>query len=277
MSQLAPRVSVCIPTYMGGTTIGATIESVLGQTLTDFELVVIDDGSTDGTAETVSKYCDQRLQYIRNSKNLGAEGNWNRCIQEARGRYFKLLPHDDILAPRCLERQVAAFEADLNEQIAVVFCARQIIAPNGEVLARRGYPGGNEGPMASASIISACVRRGTNLLGEPGAVLMRRSLVDRVGPFDATNPYVIDLDYWFRLLAHGAGYYCDEALAGFRVSQAQWSVTIGSDQGADFRRFIARVARSHAVSITLFDRFCACFTPSLNNVARLLFYRYYLR
>ena len=277
MNASTPRVSICIPTYKGEWTLGAAIESVLAQTLTDFELVVIDDQSPDGTRDLVASYADARIRYLRNDTNLGPEGNWNRCLLEARGTYFKLLPHDDVLHPACLQRQVEAFSADQEQGIALVFSAREVLDPEGQLLTRRGYPGGREGRLLAGEVIGACVRRGTNLLGEPGAVLMRKSLADRVGLFDATYPYVIDLDYWFRLLRHGDAYYCDETLAGFRVSATQWSVAIGSRQSQDFRLFIARVKAQGTLSATALDRGLGFFTPALNNVARLLFYRFYLR
>ena len=97
-----------------------------------------------------------------------------------------------------------------------------------------------------------------------------------VGAFDGTNPYVIDLDYWFRLLAHGDAWYCTEPLAAFRVSAQQWSVVIGSNQSSDFSKFVARKDAEIPLSLTAFDRLCGKFTPALNNLARLLFYRVYL-
>ena len=277
MSASAPRVSICIPTYKGERTLGAAIKSVLAQTLTDFELIVIDDQSPDGTRELVAGFADARIRYLRNDTNLGPKGNWDRCLLEARGTYFKLLPHDDVLHPVCLQRQVEVLEADQEQGLALVFSAREVLGPGGQLLTRRGYPGGQEGRIRARDVIGACVRRGTNLLGEPGAVLMRKSLADRVGLFDATFPYVIDLDYWFRLLRHGDAYYCADVLAGFRVSGTQWSVAIGSRQSQDFRRFIARVKAQGALSATALDQSFGFFTPALNNVARLLFYRFYLR
>ena len=277
MTSPVAKVSVCIPTYRGVATIRAAIESVLAQTFADFELIVIDDNSPDDTRAAVERIADPRVVYLRNDNNLGPQGNWNRCLETARGKYFKLLPHDDLLHPRCLERQVAVLDLDRNERIALVFCARDVLAPDGRVLTRRGYPGGHEGPIEGASVLGTCVRRGTNLVGEPGAVLMRKSLADRVGAFDATNPYVIDLDYWFRLLAHGDAYFCAESLACFRVSGGSWSVAIGTGQSSDFRDFIARVTAAGALPATAFDHFCGRFTPALNNLARLLFYRLYLR
>ena len=277
MKQQLPRVSVCIPTYRGRATIGSAIESVLAQSLTDFELIVIDDGSPDDTHAIVEGFADPRLIYVRNEHNLGPQGNWNRCLELARGKYFKLLPHDDLLHSHCLERQVAVLDNDQDERIALVFSAREVLGPDRRVLTRRGYPGGREGPIAGGMVMRACVRRGTNLLGEPGAVLFRKSLADRIGGFDATNPYVIDLDYWFRLLAHGDAHFCANTLASFRVSLQSWSVAIGRAQDRDFIDFVARVATGIRPPLSAIDQLAARFTAKLNKWLRLLFYTFYLR
>jgi glycosyltransferase involved in cell wall biosynthesis len=277
MTNALPFVSVFIPTYRGEATIGSAIESVLAQTFSDFELVVIDDGSPDSTRAIVAQYHDPRLRYVRNEHNLGPEGNWNRCLAEARGKYFKLLPHDDLLYPECLARQVAALEADCDERIALTFSARDVIGPRGNVLTRRGYPGATEGRIDSNAVLRACVRRGTNLIGEPGAVLLRKSLADRIGAFDGTNPYVIDLDYWFRLLAHGDAWYSSEPLAAFRVSAQQWSVVIGRSQSRDFVDFVRRIATAMKLELNTIDFFSAHVMSILNNAMRLAFYKFYLR
>ena len=277
MIPVAPRVSVCIPTFRGEATLGAAIESVLSQSLTDFELVVIDDGSPGDTRAIIERYSDPRISYQRNPINLGPEGNWNRCLELASGTYFKLLPHDDLLHPKCLERQVAALDSDASERLALVFCAREVLGPDGRKLTRRGYPGRGEGAISARQVIGSCIRRGTNLVGEPGAVLIRRSLAQQVGAFDATNPYVIDLDYWFRLLGHGDAYYIADTLASFRVSRSQWSVAIGHGQSEDFRHFVDRVSASGRLPASAVDRLLGRMTPALNKLARMAFYRLYLR
>ena len=277
MNAATPLVSVCIPAYNCEATIAAAIDSVLAQTLTDFELVVIDDGSKDRTQSIVEGYRDPRVRYHRNAKNLGPQGNWNRCLEEARGKYFKLLPHDDLLALRCLELQVAVLEQDVAEQVALVFCARHVIGPDGRVLARRGFPRSDGGVVTAQRVIAACVRRGTNVLGEPAALLFRRGLAEKVGHFDTTNPYVVDLDYWFRLLQHGHAHYLAEALASFRVWPQSWSVAIGGGQAAEFRQFIQRMAPQVQGKATKLDRLLGLVTPPLNNLGRLAFYALYLR
>lgn len=272
MSTASPRVSVCIPAYRGAATIGAAIDSVLAQTCEDFELLVIDDGSPDDTVGVVAARRDPRLRLLRNPRNLGPQGNWNRCLDEARGEYVKLLPHDDLLHPRCLERQVRVLDDDRERRLALAFCARDVIGPDGRVrLRHRGFPGAPEGELAREAVIRHCLRRGTNLVGEPGAVLFRRALAQRVGGFDGRHPYVIDLEYWLRLLEHGLAWYCDEALASFRVWQGSWSVAIGGAQSAQFRALMDDVGAFRDAGA--WDRLRGRAMPSLNAVARQVFYR----
>jgi glycosyltransferase involved in cell wall biosynthesis len=272
-----PKVSVCIPTFLGDQTLGAAIESVLAQTFTDFELIVIDDGSPDNTRAVVQRFSDPRMVYLCNEKNLGPEGNWNRCLEAASGDYFKLLPHDDLLHPRCLERQVGVLDADTEKRIALVFCAREMLGPDARPLMRRGYPSGHEGLIDRDVLIRACARRGTNLIGEPGAVLLRKATAVKVGVFDATNPYVIDLDYWFRVLAHGDAYYFKDALASFRVSYQSWSLRIGKSQDREFVAFVERAATWLGSPLTFGDRALARIMARLNRSLRHIFYRSYLR
>jgi glycosyltransferase involved in cell wall biosynthesis len=271
-----PRVSVCIPTYCGAATIAQSIDSVLAQTMGDFELIVVDDGSPDETGAIVQRYQDPRLRLHVNAANMGPEGNWNRCLELASGQYFKLLPHDDTLAPDCLQRQVEALEADQDLSIALTFCARAVLGPTGKSLGRRGFGGGGTGRVNAERLKLACVHAGTNVLGEPGALLFRKSLADRVGPFDATNPYVIDLDYWFRLLEHGDGYYIDDSLASFRVSRTSWSNAIGQKQNKEFSDFIDRAQQAGMVKLSSLDIARSRFAAFKNKWLRIVFYALFL-
>jgi len=268
-----PLVSVAIPTYRGAEHLGATIESVLQQTLNNFELIVIDDNSPDNTREVIASYPDPRLIYLRNENNLGPEGNWNRCLTEARGKYFKLLPQDDTLFPDTLERQVDVLEKDVNEHIALVFGSRKIINGKGRVLATRGCPGAANGRVSASWLIRRCVRRGTNLIGEPGSVLLRTSLATKVGAFDASIPYIIDLDYWVRLLRHGDAVYMVKPVSTFRVSPGSWSVAIGARQSEEFLAFVTMLHKYKYLSIASRDVLMTRLTARLNNIMRLVFYK----
>jgi glycosyltransferase involved in cell wall biosynthesis len=272
----APTVSVCIPTYRGAAHIAETIESALAQTFADFELIVIDDGSPDETGQVVARYRDPRLRYVR-EPNAGVEENWNRCLRFARGRYFKLLPHDDLIAPDCLARQVAVLEADREERLALVFCARRIIDSRSRAVMTRRYPRSSSGVIPARAAVRSCIRSGANLLGEPGGLLFRTALGQRVGAFDASLRIVTDLDYWVRLLLHGDAYYLPERLASFRVSSGTWSVAIGAAQAAELLAFIEKVGANPAFDLSAFDIARGRLLARLNTLAKLFFYRLVLR
>ena len=96
---MAPKISVCIPTYNYAHYISFAVESVLNQQFTDFELIIVDDCSKDNTEEVVSRFLyDKRVSFEKNERNLGLVGNWNKCLSKARGEYIKFVFADDMLA-----------------------------------------------------------------------------------------------------------------------------------------------------------------------------------
>lgn len=268
-----PTVSVCIPCYRGAAHLGAAIASVLAQTFTDFELVIIDDNSPDNTAEVVAGFDDPRIRYLRNPANLGPEGNWNRCLDEARGRYFKLLPQDDLIAPTCLEQQVEVLEHDTAHRLALVFCARTILDARDRTVMVRGYPKRHSGIVDARSLLRQCVRRGTNVIGEPGSVLFRRESAALAGRFDASIPYVLDLDYWVRLLCHGDAWYIKAPLASFRVSVGSWSVRIGARQSLEYQMFIRKLALERRFAASGPDILVGKLMAKVNAMLRSVLYR----
>lgn len=103
----APRVTVFVPVHDRERFVGEAIESVLAQTYADFELLLVDDGSTDRSVEVMRTYRDQRIRIVENGENLGIPRTRNRGLELARGEYIALLDSDDRMLPRRLEQQVA--------------------------------------------------------------------------------------------------------------------------------------------------------------------------
>jgi glycosyltransferase involved in cell wall biosynthesis len=270
-------ISIGIPAYRGAAHIGAAIESVLAQSFGDFELIVIDDDSPDDTYAIASAYRDPRVRCLRNGRNLGPQGNWNRCLDEAAGRYFRLLPQDDLLTPDCLRRQLEVLEADTRQELALVFSARTILNERGQPILERRPFGRQPQRLTGAALFRRCLHRGTNVIGEPGGVMFRLDLAKTIGAFDATFPYVVDLDYWLRLLAYGDGYYLPDCLASFRVSARAWSVVLGARQSAQFAGLMARKANEGHWRAGAGDLMMARVLASTNNLARLMLYRVMFR
>ncbi len=270
-------VSVLLPTYNGSRDIRAAVDSVLSQAGVDFELLVVDNCSTDNTVDIVESYGDPRIRVFRNPANLGAVRNFNRALELASGDYVKLLPQDDLLQPGSLAKQVDVLARDSDEHIALVFGAREIIDRTGRVLTRRGLRGRGTGRIAAAWLMRQCVRGGTNLIGEPAAVMFRRTLAQKVGRFDGQQGYVIDLDYWFRLLAHGDAWYFAEPVASFRIAAGSWSAEIGRKQARQYTDFVARMNASGLASSSRTDLAIGRATAHMNTVLRLVFYRLFVR
>ena len=273
MSQAdTPLVSVCIPLYNSGLYIREAIESVLSQTLTDWELIITDDGSTDGSAEIVASYSDPRIHYLLNPKRLGAEGNWNRCVNEGRGIYRKLLCHDDRLYPDCLARQVAVFKQSGNESVSLVTAARRIVNPSGKTILTRCWKKRDQ-VVEGRRAIQQIVRSGTNLIGEPGSALFRASDWNALNGFNARYPYVIDLDFWFQLLKRGDCFYLAEPLCDFRVSAQSWSFQLAKEQSNQFAGLVYATARSGDSAVSALDCFMGSYKAKVGALLRHLIYR----
>ncbi len=131
-SSSTPLVSVGIPTYNQPDFLRQAIQSVLNQTVENLEIIVIDDCSTDHTPEVVREFGDTRIRYFRTAKNLRPPKSWNLAAQYALGRYFSLLPHDDLWLPNYLEKMVAL--AEKTPQIGFVQCNFKVINQGGIVI-----------------------------------------------------------------------------------------------------------------------------------------------
>ena len=104
-----PKVSIIIPAYNHKEYIGETIQSVLNQTFENFELIIVDDGSTDGTTEEIKKYKDKRIASLW-QKNSGPSAAINKGLKVARGKFWGFLPSDDVYEPEKLDQQVGLLE-----------------------------------------------------------------------------------------------------------------------------------------------------------------------
>jgi len=268
---MSPLVSVCVPSFNNADHIAAAIRSVLVQQLSDFELIVVDDCSTDETVEIVHRCRDSRLRVLVNPRNLGPAGNWNRAVSQASGRYVKVLCGDDLLYPACLERQVAALE---SSPTAVMACAkRDIIGNGGELLLRGRGLKGLSGHVPGRVAIRRTVQAGTNIFGEPAAVMLRAAALRRAGGFKTTADYVLDLELWCRLLEYGDLWAIPQVLCAFRVQPRSWSHALSRQQSAQARALLADLRRRQPDWMHRTDAFRGPLTASALGLARRTSYR----
>jgi glycosyltransferase involved in cell wall biosynthesis len=222
---MSPFFSICIPAYNAGKFLSATIESVLCQSFTDFELVLLDNASTDNTELLISLYPDSRIRVIRNMATVPAHENWTRAISQAEGAWIKLVCADDLLKPNALQK----IHDDLMQHPEVLVHAgnRDVIDEAGKIV-RLGKSRYSDGAILSlANVVDRVLSSGSNPLGESICLTWKSDLSEQVGPFSKHWKYFIDLDYWLRLSKTSLIYYTTEVLGSFRVSQGSWTSSIG--------------------------------------------------
>jgi glycosyltransferase involved in cell wall biosynthesis len=214
-----PRVSVCIPTYNGARFLPQAVESVLGQTFRDLEIIITDDGSSDSTVEIARGYArgDSRVIVEADGSNVGMVENWNRCLCKARGRYVKFLFQDDTLTmPDALGIMVEALDRD--DRVSLVAAARSVLDADSRILRTDSYFKSRLNAYGR-EVIRFCIMKHGNIIGEPSAVLFRRKHALR--GFSTGYRQIVDLEMWFHLLEQGNFSYVDEPLCGFRVHGEQ--------------------------------------------------------
>jgi glycosyltransferase involved in cell wall biosynthesis len=203
----APAVSVIMATFNGSATVRESIDSILSQSFTDFELIVVDDGSSDNTAFILESIGDPRLRLIRNATNLGIVGSRNRAFEAAQGALIAMLDHDDLSAPERLARQVAYMEA--HPETALIATAAEILQDG------RRFP--TKHPAVTTPGLIAWLLHVDNPL-LCSSVMFRAEAVRQLGAFMRQDyVYADDYDFFCRIATVGAVARLDETLTLYRV------------------------------------------------------------
>jgi glycosyltransferase involved in cell wall biosynthesis len=135
---LKPLVSICIPAFNSEETIASTIQSILAQTYNNLEIIVLDNASTDNTPDVISKFNDKRLILIRNEINIGAEANFTKGVNLAKGEFVALFHADDIYDHQIIEKQVHVFEK--YPEVGAVFTMAQYINDQRKIIGHSKLP-----------------------------------------------------------------------------------------------------------------------------------------
>lgn len=207
-----PSVDVIIPVRNRAALVSACLDSIAAQTLQPGAVIVVDDGSSDGTPEIVQEYAKRMplLRLIRSAAR-GVSHARNVALGVSRAPFIAFLDSDDIWLPDKLERQMALF-ASAGTQIGLVHCASFRIDELG-----KPSPGSGESPLGGRGSIFEDMLRRFHHIGAPSTVVARRDLIERVGGFDETLVLGEDLDLWMRLAQISQVEYAPAALVGLRV------------------------------------------------------------
>lgn len=227
-----PLVSICIPTYYGEKYIRQAMESALRQTYRPLEIIVSDDASTDKTLSIIDSFYSATDIPINifHHKPSGIGANWNYCVKNSAGKYIKFLFQDDLLKPDCIQSMVELAETD--KDIGIVFSKRELIV-NGNHSDYKEWIKNFNNLQAGWTKIEK-VQHGKTLLrdinflsqpknkvGEPTAVLLRKSVFDKIGYFNTELKQSLDYEFWYRVFKHFKVGYINRELVSFRLHAQQ--------------------------------------------------------
>ncbi len=241
-------VSVCVPTFNGAQFIKQTLESILGQTYDQLEIIIQDDGSTDNTMEIVRSFADPRITVRTSPENLGGASNWNAATSSFKGKYVKVVCQDDLLDRNCIEEEVRTLDA--NPEAAFCWSRRRVINQSGKTIMNSIGGRSNGKIQYFHDGIRKVVRSGKNLFGEPCCVMMRSDVFAKTKGF--VGEYLIDFRMWLQLWELGGAVATGKTMSSFRVSPSSWTSNLRgthADEMADFLHSL----RGRVDGVTLLD------------------------
>lgn len=224
MSKLAPKISVLMSVYNGASYLHKSIESILSQTFTDFEFIIIDDSSTDTTCKIITEYADrdQRLRLFKNAENIGLTKSLNKGLALAQGEYVARQDADDVSLPQRFEKQVAL----LNEHPEVV-----LVSCNLELINSEGHLIGKLERACSPELIPWYLLFYNRLAGH-SQVSFRREIAKSLGGYLENRRYSQDYELWCRLVKVGKFAIIPEVLLQQRMHSNSISIDKKSEQKA---------------------------------------------
>ena len=241
-----PSISIVIPAYNAGKFLAETLDSVIAQTTTDWELIVVDDGSTDDTANIAARYAegDNRIRVIT-QLNGGVATARNTALKATGGEFVMLLDHDDMLRPYALNSLLTLLK--YNHQAVGAHGLAQKLGPHGPIHGVEGIQNFERRKLVNGKVVNADRKEPTtaamvvfdNLIPTPGVALLRRSTIEALSNngnvFDQSAAPLDDWDFWLRATQLGDLIFFDETVLRWRRHEAAGSTNIAAMSAAEMR------------------------------------------
>lgn len=268
---MAALVSIVVPVFNGMPHLPATVTSALQQTYRGVEIVLVDGGSTDESWAWMSSLDDPRVRIERLPQGTTAAENWTEASRLARGDFVKLLCQDDILHSHAIEQQVLDLEQ--NPTAVMAFAQRDIIDAEGKTVFKRwGTHGLAAGLMDGRTALMRSYERGTNIFGEPVAVLFPREVLLHALPWNDDRPFLLDVELYTRVMSAGHIYVRKNSVGAFRISASSWSTRLAQSQTEQLRWWQEQIAAT--LPTTALQRISANLTVRSQSKIRRVVYRY---
>lgn len=214
-----------IPTYNAAKTVEETLRSILSQTYINLEIVIVDNASNDNTISIIKKFHDPRIKIIVHEKNLGAEGNFNRCIQLANGDYIAIYHADDLYSKTIVEKEVEFLESNLES--GAVFTMGNIINEKNDIIGKFSIPKkllNKTSIYHFREVLRELLQNGNSFLVCPSAMLRSYIYKNKIKRYrEKLFKSASDVDVWIRVLESYPIGILNEEMMNYRLSSTQGS------------------------------------------------------
>ena len=240
-------VSVVVPVFNGLSHLPALVAGLLNQTYPNLEIVFSEGGGSDGSLDYLRSVTDPRVKIIELPPGTSAAANWTAASEAATGEFTKLICQDDVLYPQAIEEQV--HDLTRNPGAVMATAVRDIVDAHGRPIFRgRGLSGLTDDVIPGDRVIYECFRQGTNVIGEPLAVLFRTEALQTNQPWLDDNPLMLDLSMYSKVAPSGDVVVRRNSVGAFRVSNASWSTRLAKEQIEQTHRWQQGYANTHSLS-----------------------------
>ncbi len=238
--ELNPLVSIVIPVKNGMPFLKDCLESIQLQNISSIEIIVSDDHSTDGSREFLERISLDNFQLISPPHQMTIAEHWTFVSERATGKYIKLLCSDDSILPHGLMKQIEVLNE--NPHVDLVASKRRVVSGRNITLIKSIGGGKLSGLVRGGTALRKSFLSGTNIFGEPSAILFRREKFGKYLPWNDERPYLLDFELYARMLSDidSSIFFLKSTDATFRVHQASLSRKVYSQQTHDFKDLVKK-------------------------------------
>lgn len=268
-----PTISICIPTFNRADYLEQTLQSITRQTQKPFEVIIVDNASTDNTSQIVAKYCRFGFTYIRNPKNLGMVGNYNRCLSLAHGNYLSFLHSDDLIDPIWQEtwlKTISRYRADFYTA-----SIRIIDQHNHPLYVYHTF--NHDRLLPPGQVLPQLLQHYCPILAPTGATVYQTQVLKKIAPFKSKLGTEADVDIFLRLSLQHSLFYKHQVLFSHRFHpeqtfDSQKKIKTASDRLEKIANYFTIVKHFHQTRLRrqsyqrlfiLMNVFMTCCSPNL--------------
>jgi glycosyltransferase involved in cell wall biosynthesis len=252
--------------------LATAIQSILNQKIVDFEIIISDDSSIDGTTKFLKELGLKEMKLLHPPRRLSAGENWTFVTEAASGKYVKLICADDYLLDESTKFEIQKLEEFPNA--VATFGSRIVVSENGRTLLKIRNKKISHGLVEGNEVLRRSFLAGRNLLGEPANLMFRREYMQKALPWSSDIPYLLDMSLYVKVFQNQQLVSLENFISAFRIRTKSISHTSSGTQSAQFQNFFKNSFIAEDLKASRKSALLSSTNSQLNQNLRAILYKY---